>query len=34
MADAGFAAPVIEGAVLRQELCKPVEGYIVAGRRA
>jgi predicted TPR repeat methyltransferase len=34
MADAGFAAPVIETAVLRQELGKPVEGYIVAGRRA
>jgi predicted TPR repeat methyltransferase len=33
MTEAGFAAPIIEGAVLRQELGKPVEGYIVAGRR-
>jgi predicted TPR repeat methyltransferase len=34
MAAAGFAAPAIEGGVLRLELGKPVEGYIVAGRRA
>jgi predicted TPR repeat methyltransferase len=34
MADAGFAAPAIETAVLRQELGEPVAGYIVAGRRA
>jgi predicted TPR repeat methyltransferase len=35
MAEAGFArAPAIEDGVLRQELGKPVEGYIVAARRA
>ena len=34
MADAGFGTPSIDAVVLRQELGKPVQGYIVAGRRA
>jgi len=32
--DAGFGPAGIDAAVLRQELGKPVQGYIVAGRRA
>jgi predicted TPR repeat methyltransferase len=34
MTNAGFGPPSIDEAVLRQELAKPVQGYIVAGRVA
>ncbi|MGO9992900.1 MAG: tetratricopeptide repeat protein [Steroidobacteraceae bacterium] len=34
MADAGFEVPRIDAAVLRQELGRPVHGYLVVGRRA
>jgi len=33
VADAGFEAPRIEAVVLRQELGRPVPGYLVIGRR-
>ncbi|MHB8727314.1 MAG: tetratricopeptide repeat protein [Casimicrobiaceae bacterium] len=34
LTEAGFEPPSIDAAVLRQELGKPVQGYIVAGRGA
>jgi predicted TPR repeat methyltransferase len=34
MVNAGFGLPSIDAAVLRQELGKPVHGYIAAGRKA